>query len=71
MYCFPALRLILLSPLLLYAAIRVKLGSPGPVFYSQERIGFKGKKFMIHKFRSMIKDAEQAGLHYPLKMTTG
>ena len=61
MFCFPFSALILLSPLLLYAAIRVKLGSPGPVFYSQERTGFKGKKFMIHKFRSMVKDAEKDG----------
>jgi len=53
--------LILLSPLLLYAAIRVKLSSPGPIFYSQERTGYKGKKFMIHKFRSMFKDAEKEG----------
>jgi exopolysaccharide biosynthesis polyprenyl glycosylphosphotransferase len=56
-----AFSLILLSPLLLYTAIRVKLSSPGPVFYSQERTGFKGKKFMIHKFRSMFKDAEKDG----------
>jgi polysaccharide biosynthesis protein PslA len=55
------LSLILLSPLMLYTAIRVKLSSPGPVFYSQERTGFKGKKFMIHKFRSMFKDAEKGG----------
>jgi exopolysaccharide biosynthesis polyprenyl glycosylphosphotransferase len=58
---FSALSLILLSPLLLYTAIRVKLSSPGPVFYSQERTGFKGKKFLIHKFRSMFKDAEKDG----------
>jgi exopolysaccharide biosynthesis polyprenyl glycosylphosphotransferase len=58
---FSVFALILLSPLLLYAAIRVKLSSPGPVIYSQERTGFKGKKFMIHKFRSMLKDAEQGG----------
>jgi polysaccharide biosynthesis protein PslA len=58
---FSAFALILLSPLLLYAAIRVKLSSPGPVVYSQERTGFKGRKFMIHKFRSMIKDAELQG----------
>ena len=58
---FSVLSLILLSPLLLYTAIRVKLSSPGPVFYSQERTGFKGKKFLIHKFRSMIKDAEKDG----------
>ncbi|HEY2649510.1 MAG TPA: sugar transferase [Puia sp.] len=58
---FSVLSLILLSPLLLYAAIRVKLSSPGPVFYSQERTGFKGRKFLIHKFRSMYKDAEKDG----------
>jgi polysaccharide biosynthesis protein PslA len=53
--------LILLSPLLLYTAIRVKLSSPGPVFYLQERTGYKGAKFMIWKFRSMIENAEQDG----------
>jgi polysaccharide biosynthesis protein PslA len=58
---FSVFALVLLSPLLLYAAIRVKLSSPGSVFYSQERTGYKGRKFMIHKFRSMIKDAEQEG----------
>jgi polysaccharide biosynthesis protein PslA len=58
---FSAFALILLSPLLLYSAIRVKLGSAGPIVYSQERTGYKGRKFMIHKFRSMIKDAELQG----------
>ncbi len=58
---FSAFALIFLSPLLLYAAIRVKLGSAGPVFYMQERIGFKGKAFMIRKFRSMNNDAELSG----------
>ena len=58
---FSLFALIFLSPLLLYAAIRVKLSSPGPVIYSQERTGYKGKKFMIHKFRSMIRDAELQG----------
>jgi exopolysaccharide biosynthesis polyprenyl glycosylphosphotransferase len=53
--------LIILSPLLLFVAIRVKLSSKGPVFYSQERIGLKGKSFYIHKFRSMIVDAERNG----------
>jgi exopolysaccharide biosynthesis polyprenyl glycosylphosphotransferase len=53
--------LIFFSPLMLYAAIRVRLGSPGPVFYQQERIGFKGKKFQIYKLRSMIHHAEKDG----------
>lgn len=53
--------MILFSPLLLYAAIRVKTGSAGPIIYSQERTGYKGKKFLIHKFRSMVKDAEKNG----------
>jgi len=52
---------LLLSPLMLYAAIRVKLSSKGPVFYSQERVGYKGKPFRMYKFRSMIKDAEKDG----------
>jgi polysaccharide biosynthesis protein PslA len=58
---FSLLALIVLSPLLLYSAIRVKIGSPGTVFYTQERIGYKGKKFSIHKFRSMFNDAEKFG----------
>jgi polysaccharide biosynthesis protein PslA len=53
--------LLLFSPLMLYAAIRVRLSSPGPIFYHQERIGFKGKRFQIHKFRSMLHDAEKEG----------
>ena len=56
-----AIGLIVLSPLIAYVAIRVKLSSPGPVIYSQERIGYKGKPFLIHKFRSMVQDAEAEG----------
>ncbi len=53
--------LLLLSPYMLYVALRVKFSSPGPIFYSQERIGYKGKPFRMYKFRSMIKDAEING----------
>lgn len=42
-------------------AIAIKLSSKGPVFYSHERIGWHGKPFMIHKFRSMYMDAEKNG----------
>jgi exopolysaccharide biosynthesis polyprenyl glycosylphosphotransferase len=55
------LGLVLLMPLLVYIAIRVSLSSKGPVFYSQERIGYKGKPFMMFKFRSMMMDAEANG----------
>jgi polysaccharide biosynthesis protein PslA len=53
--------LILLSPLLLYTAIRVRLSSKGPIIYSQERLGYKGRSFLIYKFRSMIANAEADG----------
>lgn len=56
-----AVVLILLSPLLLYIAIRVRLSSPGPVIFRQERVGLHGKPFTIYKFRSMYVDAERAG----------
>lgn len=53
--------LLLLSPILLYIAIRVRFSSPGPIFFRQERLGINGKPFIIFKFRSMRVDAEQAG----------
>ena len=53
--------LIILSPLFLYIAIRVSLSSKGPIIFRQERIGYKGKPFVMYKFRSMIVDAEKDG----------
>ena len=51
-----SLGLLALSPLLLAMALLVKLDSPGPVFYRQERVGRHGKPFRIHKFRTMRHD---------------
>lgn len=51
-----SLGLVLLSPLLLAIALLVKLDSPGPVFFRQERVGRHGKPFRIHKFRTMRHD---------------
>ena len=56
-----AFGLTFLSPFMLYAAIRTRLSSEGPVLYQQERVGYKGKKFQIYKFRSMYLDAEKEG----------
>jgi lipopolysaccharide/colanic/teichoic acid biosynthesis glycosyltransferase len=54
--------LLLLSPVLLALALWIKLDSPGPVFFRQERVGQGGRLFRIHKFRTMVTDAEQIGL---------
>lgn len=56
-----SLMLVLLSPVYLWLSILVKRDSPGPVFYSQERIGLRQKPFNIYKFRSMRVDAEKHG----------
>lgn len=53
--------LIIFSPLYVFTAIMVKLSSPGPIFYRQERIGKHGKPFNMLKFRSMYIDAESMG----------
>lgn len=55
------LGLIILSPFLLFVAIKIKSGSDGPVFFKQIRVGEKGKEFKILKFRTMVVDAEKLG----------
>ncbi|MEZ4646890.1 MAG: exopolysaccharide biosynthesis polyprenyl glycosylphosphotransferase [Chloroflexota bacterium] len=56
-----AFGLIVLSPLMLLVAIAIKLESPGPAFFVQERMGLDGKPFLMIKFRSMRRDAEKHG----------
>lgn len=53
--------LVLLSPVFLILAIAIKLDSPGPVFYRQERVTQYGKRFRIFKFRTMCDKADQMG----------
>lgn len=51
--------IIILSPLFVSVALVVKLGSRGPVFFSQKRVGLRGRHFKVHKFRTMVVDAEK------------
>ena len=55
------LALLLLAPLLLAVALAIRLDSPGPVFFRQQRVGRGGVPFSIHKFRTMQVDAPMRG----------
>ena len=61
---FSAVLLTAASPLMLLVALLIKLDSPGPVFYAQERVGQDGKRFHVVKFRSMVHGAERATGRY-------
>lgn len=51
--------IVMISPILLLVAIMIKLDSPGPIFIHQKRIGKNGATFYMHKFRSMVNNAEE------------
>lgn len=59
--CVSLLVLAIIWPILLVVSLAVKFSSPGPVFYRGVRTGFKGDKFHILKFRTMVPDAETCG----------
>lgn len=50
--------ILALLPVFLLIALVIKLGSKGPVLFSQKRVGLRGRRFMVHKFRTMVVDAE-------------
>jgi lipopolysaccharide/colanic/teichoic acid biosynthesis glycosyltransferase len=56
---FSIIAVILLSPFFLFISLLIKLGSKGPVIFKQERIGLRGRKFKLYKFRTMVVDAEE------------
>lgn len=61
------LMLVCLSPIFVLLAIMIKMDSPGEVFFRQERVTQYGKKFRIHKFRTMVKNAESLGAQVTTK----
>ena len=60
-----ALMLVITSPFLILSALAIKIYDGGPIFFRQERSTIGGKTFYIHKFRSMIVDAEKDGKPRP------
>jgi lipopolysaccharide/colanic/teichoic acid biosynthesis glycosyltransferase len=56
-----SLALVVFAPVFALVAFLIKVGSPGPVFFRQERTGRGGKPFFIYKFRTMVKDAPEFG----------
>lgn len=65
--CAAFILLVCTSPIMLLAALAVRLESPGPVIYSQRRVGLFGKTFTVFKFRSMRNDAEKNGAVWAMK----
>lgn len=64
------LGLLLLSPLVAVVAVIIKLDSPGPIFFRQERVGRNGRSFRIFKFRTMVIGAARAGTALTVRADT-
>lgn len=64
---FSFIGILIILPLFIIVSVIVKISSPGPVIYSQERVGHNGKLFCLYKFRSMVVNADQLGT----SITTG
>lgn len=64
---FAFLFLIIFSPIFLIVSVLIMLISPGPVIYSQKRVGERGENFTLYKFRTMNKDAEKNGAQWAKK----
>ena len=62
-----AFLLLITSPVIAITALAIKLGSPGPVFFGQTRVGKGDEEFVLWKFRSMIQDAEKDGIAWAKK----
>ena len=58
---FALIGFIILIPIFIYVIVRQMLSSQGPVFFAQERVGYKGEPFTMYKFRSMVTNAEANG----------
>ncbi len=58
-FCLSYVLLVVLAPLFLITGLLIKISSPGPIFFVQERVGLNKRRFRLYKFRTMITDAEQ------------
>ncbi len=66
--CASGVGLVILSPILLLIAALIRLDSRGSVFFRQDRVGQFGRIFKIHKFRTMVVDAEARGMPITIGM---
>ncbi|RST59496.1 sugar transferase [Siminovitchia terrae] len=64
---FSVIGLVISVPLIIFFGVLIKVETPGPVFYTQERVGLNGKLFNVIKLRSMVNDAERNGAQWAQK----